>query len=207
MKRFWIVMAMACFTAAGALAAFRPKPSFKPVSRLSHSGDIRGVVEYCAHGPAGGVMVYLPGFSFVVITDAQGRFQMCNVPEGVYDLFVQVPGEPAVYEFQEIGVKPKLTTVIPPLSVCDQDQDGVADAEDNCPTTTNPDQADSNRNGIGDACECVDDDQDGYGVGPGCQGPEDCDDNDPDMHPGADEVCGNQIDDNCDGQIDEGCER
>ncbi len=35
----------------------------------------------------------------------------------------------------------------------DRDCDGVADAHDNCPDLANPDQADSNQNGIGDACE------------------------------------------------------
>ena len=35
----------------------------------------------------------------------------------------------------------------------DQDLDGVPDAQDNCPDVRNPDQADLNHNGIGDACE------------------------------------------------------
>ncbi|UCD76200.1 MAG: hypothetical protein JSV91_04615, partial [Phycisphaerales bacterium] len=35
----------------------------------------------------------------------------------------------------------------------DTDDDGVPDGEDNCPITFNPDQADENENGIGDACE------------------------------------------------------
>ncbi len=42
----------------------------------------------------------------------------------------------------------------------DADGDGVTDAEDNCPNTTNADQADSDADGIGDACE---DDGDGDG--------------------------------------------
>lgn len=35
----------------------------------------------------------------------------------------------------------------------DADGDGVPDDEDNCPATSNPDQADSDNDGIGDACE------------------------------------------------------
>ncbi|WP_299884084.1 choice-of-anchor B family protein [uncultured Lacinutrix sp.] len=42
----------------------------------------------------------------------------------------------------------------------DQDNDGVADISDNCPEASNPDQLDSNDNGIGDVC----DDRDGDGV-------------------------------------------
>jgi probable HAF family extracellular repeat protein len=37
----------------------------------------------------------------------------------------------------------------------DTDGDGVADAEDNCPEVANPDQADSDGDGQGDACEPV----------------------------------------------------
>jgi hypothetical protein len=35
----------------------------------------------------------------------------------------------------------------------DLDNDGVADTLDNCPNVPNPDQADANHNGVGDACE------------------------------------------------------
>jgi hypothetical protein len=35
----------------------------------------------------------------------------------------------------------------------DADGDGVPDASDNCPKNFNPDQADANQNGIGDACD------------------------------------------------------
>jgi hypothetical protein len=39
--------------------------------------------------------------------------------------------------------------------VTDSDQDGIPDANDNCPQLANLDQADINLNGIGDACENV----------------------------------------------------
>ena len=35
----------------------------------------------------------------------------------------------------------------------DTDGDGIPDADDNCPDTPNPDQTDTNGNGVGDACE------------------------------------------------------
>jgi hypothetical protein len=55
---------------------------------------------------------------------------------------------------------------------------------------------------------CPDLDGDGYGD-PGssvCTYSEsDCDDSNPAVNPGAEEVCENEIDDDCDGEIDEGC--
>ena len=41
--------------------------------------------------------------------------------------------------------------VVPPPP--DQDHDGVPDFRDNCPAVSNPDQADSDHNGKGDACD------------------------------------------------------
>ena len=35
----------------------------------------------------------------------------------------------------------------------DGDGDGVADATDNCPEATNPDQTDGDNDGLGDACD------------------------------------------------------
>jgi hypothetical protein len=41
----------------------------------------------------------------------------------------------------------------PPMSPLDSDGDGLTDDTDNCPHIFNPDQADSNANGIGNVCE------------------------------------------------------
>ncbi len=47
-----------------------------------------------------------------------------------------------------------LDTSSPPgdLGPVDTDGDGIVDADDNCPSVANPDQLDSNADGIGDAC-------------------------------------------------------
>jgi len=46
----------------------------------------------------------------------------------------------------------------------DADDDGIADAVDNCPTIANPGQDDADADGIGDACDaCTDTDGDGFG--------------------------------------------
>ncbi|MBN1513613.1 MAG: carboxypeptidase regulatory-like domain-containing protein [Phycisphaerae bacterium] len=42
-------------------------------------------------------------------------------------------------------------------TIDDQDDDGVADSIDNCPTVPNSDQADADSNGVGDACDSPED--------------------------------------------------
>jgi Notch-like protein len=53
--------------------------------------------------------------------------------------------------------------------------------------------------------ECIDPDEDGYGAGTACLGP-DCAPDDPAVNPGAQEVC-DGLDNDCDGDTDPGCPR
>ncbi len=89
----------------------------------------------------------------------------------------------------------------------DADSDGVIDSLDNCPNTPNADQADSNSNGIGDACEagptCTDSDSDTFSTEGGACGTVDCNDGNATIYPGAALACVlNDVDYNCDGVVD-----
>ena len=49
----------------------------------------------------------------------------------------------------------------PPNIPIDIDYDGVVDSQDNCPSTPNPDQKNTNGDEYGDACQMGDQDNDG----------------------------------------------
>jgi fibro-slime domain-containing protein len=79
----------------------------------------------------------------------------------------------------------------------DADTDGDTDADADADTDAD---ADADADGDADADpdpECVDEDSDWWCL------PLDCDDGDPEVSPGAQEVLGNGVDDNCNGQTDE----
>lgn len=88
-------------------------------------------------------------------------------------------------------------------TIADADLDGIADEVDNCPVDPNPDQANSDGDAFGDACDtpggCEATDADGDGAN-AC---DDCNDGDAAVKPGAVEVCDGK-DNDCDGQCDEG---
>ena len=118
----------------------------------------------------------------------------------------------------------------------DSDSDGIIDQLDNCPMVPNPEQADTDGDGIGNVCDedadgdGVDDyidncpevpnpdqmDTDGDGTGDACDNDldgdgysvdeGDCDDYNVSINPGATEICGDALDNDCDGLIDEGCD-
>ena len=101
-----------------------------------------------------------------------------------------------------------------PAECKDSDKDGYGEGaackDKDCDDTNadvHPGAAETCGNGIDEDCNgqdkpcetCKDDDGDGYGEGTLCDGP-DCDDGNPQVHPGGIEVCGNKIDEDCDGK-------
>ena len=100
----------------------------------------------------------------------------------------------------------------------DDDDDGFTSLDscegsrDDCDDTdpaVNPGEAEV-CNGIDDNCSGTadegldfDDDGDGFNSLDSCDSPVDCDDGDADVNPGADEVCGDGVDNDCDGDIDD----
>jgi len=56
---------------------------------------------------------------------------------------------------EEINYILQQLTGLCPEPILDVDDDGIPNAQDNCPCTSNPDQTDADNDGIGDACETV----------------------------------------------------
>jgi Ca2+-binding RTX toxin-like protein len=87
-----------------------------------------------------------------------------NLLNGSLDQFTAYEGTPAEGELFPMlaASRAQLAPYLPAgPAEGDEDSDGVSDGLDNCPTIANPNQADSNLDGIGDACQMADQDEDG----------------------------------------------
>ena len=158
-------------------------------SPFAYFGEIEGNVVDCWDNPIPDIQVYLRGISFIARTGEMGNFSFVNVPAGFYELVVE---HPSVFNPIDIEVFKKQTTTLSDIRFIfpdqkiiyfkDADGDNFADPNDYIETCIGapPPEDPSYRDDVP---------------------PADCDDSDPNTHPGAPEVCDGK-DNNCNGEID-----
>ena len=184
-------------------------------SVVAHSGQVVGTIQYCGSGGSAGVLVYIPGESTMATTGQSGTFRFLIVPAGSYTLRIEPPDQPPVV-FSPVVVAKNEITDLGTIEICpDNDNDGYTanlDCNDNNASVypgaeEGCDGFDNNCDAVVDegCLTCTDEDRDSFFAQAGCDTDVDCNDDDPFTNPGANEICGNGVDDDCDGAIDGGC--
>ena len=163
-----------------------------PVSQAIEFGGIKGRVDFCGNGGLDGMVVYIPGKQFSVITDASGLFEFELLPTGKYDINYRYNGKQLNYN-RDILVNENALTDLSVVTMCDSPI--LTSGNGAKATRTQPAKPQTNEKN-GAVKNSDDKDNDGFLVG------RDCNDNDASIRPGAIELCDGK-DNNCNGKIDE----
>jgi len=167
--------------------------SLSPVSAAADAlGGIKGSVNFCGKGGVAGMMIYVPGRPYVLITDESGRFEFSQLSEGNYELAYSHQGT-ILNRNKEIHVSPGKTQLLGEIRFCLEHASQQASHLAPPDAGQNPVPAAS-----ATALLPADDvDKDGDGV----KASQDCRDDNPAIRPGAREIC-DGLDNDCDGKID-----
>ena len=151
----------------------------------------------------------------MVTTGQSGAFRFLIVPAGSYTIRIEPPYQPPVVISPVVVAKNEITD-LGTIEICpDNDNDGfTADLDCNDNNASVYPGAEEVCDGFDNNCDaivdegcltCTDEDRDSFFAQAGCNTDVDCNDDDPLINPGANEICGNGVDDDCDGAIDDGC--
>jgi hypothetical protein len=200
------------------------------VNWVNPANQVAGVGRLTMPNGTPGLPDGTPGLGHVPVFD--GRIDISALPTGTYVLELVQEGHAInvlrgdVDLTQSAGSFATRADVTPNTSISfvidrgddasDIDDDGVSDADDNCPSTANSNQADGDNDGVGDVCDnCPDDanadqaDENNDGIGDVCDADDEpLADSDADTVPDIEDQCpgfDDRIDNDNDG-IPNGCD-
>lgn len=182
-RKTWLIAGMVVF--AGLFAS-----PLVVTAAKNDEGTIKGKVNYCGKGGYVGMQVFIPGRQFSVFLGQDGDFVFEHVPVGSYEINYVINGR-LVNANKNIPVSAGGTNNLGEIVFCDE-----ASSEPAQGTTEKPQQSQLSCESNPQQPECLDADNDGVIAA------KDCNDNNPDVRPGAIERC-DGVDNNCNGEIDE----